>query len=100
MSGYRLAPRAKRDLDDIWTFTEQTWGVAQAERYIRDIRDACEDLAAGRRCGRDVDHIRPGYMMLAVGAHFIFYHGDAGSKVDVIRILHQRMDIAARLGSA
>lgn len=100
MSGYRLSPRAKRDIDEIWTFTEQYWGVDQAERYIRELRDACAALASGRRSGRDVSHIRPGYKMLAVRAHFIFYRGTAPTEVEVIRILHQRMDIAARLGSA
>lgn len=45
MSHYLLRPRARRDLDEIWTFTEQTWGRVQATRYVLTIRDACEEVA-------------------------------------------------------
>ena len=58
---------------------------------------AVEGLAGGSKQGRAIDDIRPGYRKLAVASHFLFYRiADAGM-IDIIRILHQRMDAASRL---
>jgi toxin ParE1/3/4 len=45
MASYRFSPAARRDLDGIWAYRVHTWGTAQAERYVLDIRDACQALA-------------------------------------------------------
>ena len=51
---------------------------------------AIESLAKGIKTGRKTD-IRAGYLKYSVGQHLIFYRqADAG--LDIIRILHQRMD--------
>jgi toxin ParE1/3/4 len=50
-----------------------------------------------RRIGRAIDEIRAGYFKLSVGSHFLCYRvTDLG--IDIVRILHQRMDIPERLG--
>ena len=60
-------------------------GGSKRGRAIDDIR------------GRAIDDIRPGYRKLPVASHFLFYRiADAGT-IDIIRILHQRMDAASRL---
>jgi toxin ParE1/3/4 len=92
---YRLAPLAVEDLEEIWRYTFQRWSVEQADRYHDSIIGAFEDLVAGRAKGRPVD-IREGYEKYAVGSHLIFYRGSSAG-IDVIRILHQRMDAARHL---
>lgn len=88
---YRLSPLAAADLEDIWLYTYKHWSLAQADQYHRDLIVAIEALAKGIRVGRKTD-IRPGYLKYSVGQHLIFYRqADAG--LDIIRILHQRMDI-------
>ncbi|MBV9775965.1 MAG: type II toxin-antitoxin system RelE/ParE family toxin [Acetobacteraceae bacterium] len=47
--------------------------------------------------GLPIDAIRPGYRKLAVASHFLFYRVTEAGMIDVVRILHQRMDIAAHL---
>ncbi len=96
MSGYLLSPAAQADLSDIWDYTAHNWGVTQAERYILGIREACEALADGRRKGRSADDIRPGYRKLPVGSHVLFFRITSDGEIDVVRILHQRMDVAGR----
>ena len=96
-AGYLLSPAAQNDLDDIWDYTVNVWGVAQAEEYILSIRDACEALTEGRKQGRSIDEIRQGYRKLAVGSHFLFYRLTDTGEIDVIRILHQRMDFPSRI---
>lgn len=95
MTGYILSPRAQDDLDSIWDYTERAWSAEQAERYIRDIHMACRNIASGLKVGRSAEDIRAGYRKLAVGAHFLFYRTTPDGVVDIIRILHQSMDIPA-----
>jgi toxin ParE1/3/4 len=97
MKGYILSPAAQADLGDIWDYSARNWGEEQADRYILAIRAACEALADGSKQGRAIDDIRPGYRKLAVASHFLFYRLTDTGLIDVIRILHQRMDIASRL---
>jgi toxin ParE1/3/4 len=91
MASYRLTPAAQRDLSSIWDYTEERWPAEQAETYVMEIRSAIERIAVGPDRGRDCGDIRVGYRRYAIGSHLVFYveteHG-----VDVVRILHQRMD--------
>ena len=93
--GYRLSPLAEADLEEIWLYTFRTWSVEQADSCHGSIVAAFEGLAAGRKKGRPVD-IREGYFKYVVGSHLVFYRlGGAG--VEVIRILHQKMDVSRHL---
>jgi toxin ParE1/3/4 len=97
MKGYVLSPAAQADLGEIWDYSARYWGEDRADRYIREIRDACAALADGSRHGRPIDPIRPGYRKLAVGAHFLFFRATDAGLIEVIRILHGKMDVAAHL---
>ncbi len=105
MTGYRLSRPARRDLDTIVEHTVDQWGAAQAEAYIRTIRQAFELLVDAPGLGRTCDDIRPGYRKYPVGSHVILFRlGDTGvffrlgdTGVDAIRVLHQRMDFPRRL---
>jgi toxin ParE1/3/4 len=96
---YRLSLRAEQDLEEIWAYTFCTWSREQADQYHADIIAAIEGLARGERNGRSVHDIRAGYLKYAVGLHFLFYRLTA-DHLDVVRILHQRMDVSAHLGNA
>ena len=97
MSGFLLSPAARADLAEIWDYTADRWGVEQAERYIRALTTACQALADHRRTGRAIDDIRAGYSKLSVGSHFLCYRFTDAGMIDIVRILHQRMDIPERL---
>lgn len=91
MSIFRLTPAAQRDLSEIWEFTAVRWDELQAEIHVGELRAGLERIAARPERGRACDEIRRGYRRYAVGSHLVFYvASDFG--VDVIRILHQRMD--------
>ena len=97
MSGYRFSPAAQVDLEAIWIYTTENWSEDQAERYIRLLEQACADLASGRRRGRSIEGIPPGYYQYAVGSHFLVYHLADSGHIDVVRLLHQRMDVVTHL---
>jgi toxin ParE1/3/4 len=92
-----LTPAARADLEGIWRYTAKHWSDDQAEHYTSEIVAACQALAAGIRKGRAIDDIYRGYLKLPAGSHVIFYRLSARGAVEVIRILHQRMDVSTHL---
>ena len=93
---YRLRPKALQDLEDIWNYSAETWGIDQAEAYIRDLDQAFALLANHPGLGVRCDDIREGYRKHHIGRHFVFYMELAGY-IDIVRILHDRMDIETRM---
>lgn len=96
MTSYRLTPAAQRDLSSIWDFTQERWDENQAEIYISEIRAAIERIAVAPGRGRACDEIREGYRRYSIGSHLVFYV-ERTDGVDVIRVLHQRMDPSRHL---
>lgn len=92
---YRLRPFAEDDLEEIWLYTRENWSREQADKYVRDVISVIADLAAGRKAGRKAD-IREGYMKQSAGAHIVFYRV-ADDHIDIVRILHGRMDVGRHL---
>lgn len=92
MTRVTFSPLAAADVEAIWDYTSENWDEAQAERYVTRLRSAIESLAKHSRPGRACNEIRPGYRKLLVGSHLLFYRmNDSG--IEVVRILHQRMDV-------
>ncbi|MDW9232878.1 toxin ParE1 (plasmid) [Burkholderia cepacia] len=91
----RLTPLAEADLEDIWIYTFDRWSLEQAERYVGDLVMAFERLARREWVGRPS---RAGdvYWRYLVGSHVVFYRETADT-LDVIRVLHQRMDVDRHL---
>ena len=94
-AGYRLSPLALADLESIWSWTARQWSAEQAESYHVSLVAAFEGLSSGRKKGQAVD-VRDGYFKYAVGSHLVFYRPSTAG-IDVIRILHQRMDVERHL---
>ncbi len=94
--GYGLSPRARADVEDIWLYTRKQWSRRQADTYVRELVEAFAGLAQGRRVGISAEDIRPGYLKHFVGAHIVFFRRNPRS-IEIIRVLHQSMDISARL---
>ena len=96
MGSYALSPAAQADLEDIWDYTVRRWGEAQAEDYTRNIQAACEALSEGTMISRSAGEIRAGYRKVTVGSHVMFFCMQS-DVVEIIRILHQSMDIERHL---
>ncbi len=96
MHKYRLTPSAKSDLVDIWNYTVETWGEKQAEKYLQDVEDTINHLAENPELGKQRPEIVPGYYSFPVRKHIIFYL-IADSYIDIIGILHGKMDIDKNL---
>lgn len=96
---YRISHKAAADLEQIWLYTVEHWSVEQADRYLNLIFDEIEYLSVHPTSGKDYSHIREQYRCSKVKSHLIFYRTDNnGIDIDIIRVLHQRMDLESRLG--
>lgn len=98
MTNYKISAEAGKDLEKIWVYTFETWSVEQADRYLNQIFEEIEYITANPKNGKDFSYVRKGYLRTKVKLHFIFYKVNNKAKtVEVIRILHQQMDIENRL---
>lgn len=92
MSDVILSPKAKSDLSDIWDYTYAEWGADQAEKYVRDLWDTMQEQTQGLTKSVDIGDVRKGYRKVRSGSHVIFFKVPKDGVVDVIRILHIKMD--------
>ena len=96
---YKLSLLASHDLENIWLYTFENWSIEQADRYLNLIMDEIEYIALKPDSGFDFSSVRKGYYRSRVKSHIIFYRIDQKmDTVEIIRILHQRMDLESRLG--
>jgi toxin ParE1/3/4 len=93
MTRFTLSPEAEHDLAEIWLYTADNWGVDQADRYVLGIKD---DLA---NAGPDSPVVRPidGLWRLKSSHHLCIFRRDEDGEVFVVRVLHERMDVARHL---
>ncbi len=95
---YKISKQAETDLENIWFYTFQKWSAEQADYYYDLIIDEIEFIAIHPASGKDYSSVRKGYFRSRVKSHFIFYKiNPKEEKVEIIRILHQRMDLDSHL---
>jgi toxin ParE1/3/4 len=93
----RIRAKAIQDLEDIWLYTFETWSKSQADQYYNLIMAKIEAIATAQMKGTPVEYIKSGYWRIGVKSHIIFYkHADDGI-IEIIRILHKKMDVENRL---
>lgn len=93
----KISKEANEDIEKIWLFTFENWSLEQADRYYNLIMDEIEFIAENYNSGKSMNHIRKGYRATKVKSHIIFFKKSMFGEIEIIRILHQRMDIGNRL---
>lgn len=79
------------------TFGATPTRIEQARKYYNLIVDKIEYLAANPNTGRTIYLGGKNYKHARVKSHLIFHRKVSSSEIEVIRILHKRMDISNRL---
>ena len=90
-------PAARDDLEQIYDVTSEIWGTAQAQRYLSQLRSAVERVLRFPRSGQVYRLAGKEYRSVRAGRHLVFYRIQGDTTVVIVRILHDRMDIPARL---
>ena len=95
---YKISLEASQDIENIWFFTFENWSIEQADRYFNLIMDEIEYLAENPDSGKDYSEVRKGYFRSRIKSHIIFYKISwKKEEIEIIRILHQRMDLESHL---
>lgn len=93
MTPFRLSAKAREDLKNIAMYTQKRWGRAQRNIYLQQFDDTFHVLASSPELGTNCDFIKRGYLKFPQGSHVIFYRNGPDSTIEIIRILHERMDV-------
>jgi toxin ParE1/3/4 len=96
-NNYRISRQAIEDLDKIWMYTFNKWTKEQADRYFDSIITEIEFLADNFMTGKSAEQTRKNYRVTKVKSHLIFFRKAENDIVEIVRILHQRMDIKTHL---
>ena len=96
---YVLTRGAEEDLRSIVRFTVKQWGQRQCRVYIAELEARIEALARGQGVFKDMSALLPGLRVAACARHLIFLMPRPDAPALVLAILHERMDILARLSS-
>jgi toxin ParE1/3/4 len=97
MRSFLLTTAARKDVIEIGRFTTGTWGKRQRDKYLKQLDEAFKLLARQPEIGKDANDIKPGYRKYSQGSHIIFYRAGTDSKIVIIRILHNSMDVERHL---
>ena len=96
MQNYIISPLAETDLEKIWRYTAENWGIKQADKYILEIEDRMKLVGNDPTKGKPSDDIRTGYFRLSASSHMLFYTVADGAVI-VRRVLHQSMSFDLHL---
>ena len=93
---YEITKKARNELIGIWEYTLQNWSHQQADKYYQILIEKIEEIAKRPHIGRNYDRVEIGLKGVAVKSHIIFYQ-IKDNTVEIVRVLHQRMDLENRL---
>jgi toxin ParE1/3/4 len=97
MSEYIISEKALEDINSIWIYTAENWSVEQADRYYNAIIDEIEFINQKFESARDFGKFRKSYKYSKLKSHFIFFKKNKNNEIEVVRVLHEKMDIENRL---
>jgi toxin ParE1/3/4 len=97
MAEYIVSEKALEDLNNIWIYTAETWSVEQANRYYDLIMNEIEYVAENFESTKDFSHFRKNYRYTKVKSHLVFFRIIENTEIEVVRILHEKMDIKNRI---
>ncbi|PZD76568.1 type II toxin-antitoxin system RelE/ParE family toxin [Mesonia sp. K7] len=92
-----LRQEAIDDLNNIWFYTFETWSETQADKYYATIKMACNGIADNPNVGKEYDGINKNLLGVKSEKHIIFYQIINLERIEIIRILHERMDLKNRI---
>jgi len=101
----RLGAAAELDFANIVKWTTENFGVGQSRVYQKTLVQAIGELAEGPDVAgsKARDEIMPGLRTVHVarhgrrGSHFLMYRVASKTTIEIVRILHDRMDFQRHL---
>jgi toxin ParE1/3/4 len=94
---HRVAPQARAELRNIWSYiVNESGNVAAADGVVDAITERFYLLSQYPRMGRSRDDLRPGLRSFPVGQYVIIYTIE-DEDVEILHVFHGRQDIEGQL---
>jgi plasmid stabilization system protein ParE len=96
---YQLSKEAVNDLRGIIRYTRTKHGEAQVLKYVAQLENCAKKLAKSKDKLQEMRSIHQSLRYKHCGHHYIFGLNGKSGPILIIAILHERMDLIARLKS-
>ncbi|PTX61144.1 toxin ParE1/3/4 [Kordia periserrulae] len=97
MTNIIFRQKAVDDLSEIWNYTLLNWSENQADQYYKLIQAACVEISKNPSIGKSYENIHNKLLGFKTGKHIIFYRQSSKNSIEIVRILHERMDLENRI---
>ena len=97
MAKYNLTNKAVDDLTNIWDYTIDKWSENQADKYYFILLDNFDEIANNPDLGKNYPGVNENLMGFKTGRHIIFYYKIDDDGIEILRILHEQMDLKNRI---
>ena len=92
VNSYLLSSEADRDVEEIFDYTFDIFGLDQAVKYLSELEGLLSNLCLNPEIGKTRDEIRDELRSFPYESHIIFYR-ILPDHIRVVRILHSSRDI-------
>jgi len=94
----KIHPAARERLLQIWDYTDRQWGEQQADEYVNGLVAFAQALPSHRARWRPMrGRGFAGIWFIRHQHHYLFFRELSGGRVGILSILHENMDLPARL---
>ena len=97
MAKYNLTNKAVIDLANIWNYTFDNWSEKQADNYYSMLLENCIEISNNPNLGKNYEGIIKTLFGYKTGQHIIFYRIINHESIEITRLLHNQMDLKARM---
>jgi toxin ParE1/3/4 len=97
MPKYHLTNKAVEDLSEIWDYTYNEWSEKQANKYYKFLLESCQEVANHPKFGKQYEEVHKDLLGFKSNHHIIFFRIILPKEIEIIRILHERMDLKSKL---
>ena len=96
MAKVKLRPKARSDLEDIWLYGVQRWGLDQADDYLKNLDETFQLLSCNPLMAKEIQDFEPPVRIHPHASHIIIYETKS-TYVSVIRVLHKSMMLSRHI---
>jgi len=97
MANVSLRQAAIDDLNAIWEYTFKEWSEEQADKYYSALKSTCAQIGDFPNSVKKYEEIETNLFGIRSGKHIVFFKALNDQDFEVLRILHERMDIRNRM---
>jgi toxin ParE1/3/4 len=97
MVRFKLTNKAVDDLTQIWNYTFNKWSENQADIYYHMLIENFKEVASNPDLGKNYSGVTENLLGFKAGRHIIFYRRIDENEIEIIRILHEQMDLKNRV---